>query len=1052
MKKFIVNPVTGDYESTSYTFGDRFGLKDGGRINFGVGSDPLASGSFTSPNMEYKLTGGSDIKRIVPAAPLAMIPVLGGSILAKKMYDKSKTKNLPSKDKKPGEPEPPKDLDILSRELISNEILENLKNLYNNRRNKEGREDYSIVNKENNLIFLKKFKEIRDKYYGGRTQTLAKALKIPRVNIQAAAKAADFELIGRPSGSEQIIAPVENGIKLGELTTRLKNDSQFRESFIKKHEKNNSYLDGKNIGNLWGVNTSIKGNVDYITEKLGTGKFQSLGVKTKKNEFGQKTFNVKDAAEKVVANALIKPSEGGSGRAQSFRYKDEKFSDKIGFNLNKTIIRQVNKKVDDLQGRLPNRRQKVDLAESGHSIDISFKKQFPKLFKDAMNINNLVSQEADINKKTLRGFQKKYKGVFKELEPLVDKKVTPKIRETLLNNKLKMDNLNEDILIKIKEKMKENPDLYRHSDKRRADITLNVPEVGEKFKPTNIKVDMSKVDKRYIIGNIDQINPDAKKVSDLSEEEFKTYAQNIINQKADEVNVKYTLAEYDQDLIDELVESVETYEYEPIPKQNKNMGGMIEVMDETMMMAQGGRVNFSEGSPDPDFLKMTMAARENENIPFNPIKNFNEIINPKAFAGYAQKIAAGVTKLGDYAMRIIPAAGEVASDVLTKKPGSYLDVPSELFPFSVPGADIPVPGLPKGTLENFGKNMQPKIAEALIEKIGLQKLIDESDAKATGSQKYYGDMLELGTELLGPATAIGYFTAAGKLTKSGIKELQKISGKNFPKIKAQMEEKISAAGESRRDFNKTVALGGMIGLAKVLGLDNLLTTTAKVASKVPAKIVTAGGTPKYFFDFVSLIRKSGDDVSDAASTVERQKVYDYNGYTMYEDISTGEIRITDSNSTGGYKESNMSYSPGKDIVDEKTGKSVKSIDEYEEVTGYPDRRGDMDSEVGLDSIDDILELLSKDGKKYSLKELGEMGINPAGIGQSNLKKILKDPTEINNLKGDDMFKDTLNKIKYRSEKAGGGIMKLAGDGSGPPPTSGPNSQGLALILKRAKQY
>ena len=37
MKKFIVNPVTGDYESTSYTFGDRFGLKDGGRINFSKG-------------------------------------------------------------------------------------------------------------------------------------------------------------------------------------------------------------------------------------------------------------------------------------------------------------------------------------------------------------------------------------------------------------------------------------------------------------------------------------------------------------------------------------------------------------------------------------------------------------------------------------------------------------------------------------------------------------------------------------------------------------------------------------------------------------------------------------------------------------------------------------------------------------------------------------------------------------------------------------------------------------------------------------------------------
>ena len=38
MTKFIVNPITGDYESTSYTFGDRFGLKDGGRIDFKAGT------------------------------------------------------------------------------------------------------------------------------------------------------------------------------------------------------------------------------------------------------------------------------------------------------------------------------------------------------------------------------------------------------------------------------------------------------------------------------------------------------------------------------------------------------------------------------------------------------------------------------------------------------------------------------------------------------------------------------------------------------------------------------------------------------------------------------------------------------------------------------------------------------------------------------------------------------------------------------------------------------------------------------------------------------
>ena len=35
--------------------------------------------------------------------------------------------------------------------------------------------------------------------------------------------------------------------------------------------------------------------------------------------------------------------------------------------------------------------------------------------------------------------------------------------------------------------------------------------------------------------------------------------------------------------------------------------------------------------------------------------------------------------------------------------------------------------------------------------------------------------------------------------------------------------------------------------------------------------------------------------------------------------------------------------------------------------------------------------------------------------------------------------------------AGGGIAKEAGDPSGPPPESGPNSQGLPSLLKRVKK-
>ena len=1098
--KYIVNPVTGEYESTAYTFRDRFALgggvihgdKVGDRENFaaplliptipaiakflglGAAATGVAIKNYLDNNPEMisavEKKFGDIFKSDVTETGEGLVISPDATQIEKQkkeIRDLTKPIGFPAdysyipfnkgrdipEQKKPDAPisRPPeiKPLEGLPDQSgeIDTSILYNtrvkeikkVKKLFDDRRDKEGREDYSIVNKKNNKKFVKKFQKFIDKYYGGRILPGAKAIGVPRVTVQAAARDAEIKLIGRPSGSEKIIAPVENGIKLGELTTKLKNDSQFRESFIEEHKNNDSYLDAKNIGNLLGVDTSKKRNVNYITEKLGTGKFQSLGVKTKKNEFGHKTFNVKDAVEKLVKNSLIKPSKGGSGRAQSFRYEDEKFSDKIGFNLNKSIIRQVNNFIDSEQGRLPNRRQKVDLAESGHSIDISFKKQFPKLFKDAMNINNLVSQEADINKKVLRSFQKKYKGVFKELEPLVGKKVTPKIKETLLNNKLKMDNLNKDILIKIKEKIKENPDLYRDSDKRRADIILNIPEVGEKFKPTDIEVDMSKVDKRYIIGNIDTINPDAKKVSDLSEEEFKTYAQNIINQKADEVNVKYTLAEYDPDLIDDLVESVETYEYEPIPKQNKNMGGMIEVMDETMMMAQGGRVNFDEGSPDPDFLNAISAARDNDNIPIedktflgikladNPLEKFNQMIDPRAYPYYGQKIVEGASRIPEYALRTVPALGQTAGDLIK--------------------------GRKTGKMDRFVEAITPTVTNKAQEAIGLTKLIKDTEKNRTGAQEQMGGQLEFLAEVPGPATPLFLLK-----TPKYVRQLRGLAGSTqaAKELENKIQEKI-AVDQGRRDFNILLGTGGVMAVVKALGLDKLIPVGSKVVQKT-APIVTPGGTPKYFFDFVNLIKKSGDDITEKAATLERQKVYDYNGYTMYEDITTGEIRIEKSiegmaSGTDEFGEvqryetllgqEEIIYRPGE-MIKGKAGKPTKTLDEYEEATAKPDSYGDMDSDSGLDSIEEILNLLRKDGKKYSKTELEDMGIDPDALGNY--------PTGAGSVRKETLLNPDVDTFTGKPKKAGGGIMKLAGDDSGPPPTSGPNSQGLALILKRAKQY
>ena len=83
----------------------------------------------------------------------------------------------------------------------------------------------------------------------------------------------------------------------------------------------------------------------------------------------------------------------------------------------------------------------------------------------------------------------------------------------------------------------------------------------------------------------------------------------------------------------------------------------------------------------------------------------------------------------------------------------------------------------------------------------------------------------------------------------------------------------------------------------------------------------------------------------------------------------------------------------------------------------PDSEGDLgDVEDGLESIDEILDLLAKDGTEYTVKELKEMGIN---IPEKDLP--------------------------IRSDKAEGGI--IAGVSSGPPPTSGPTPHGLSYVAK-----
>ena len=444
-------------------------------------------------------------------------------------------------------------------------------------------------------------------------------------------------------------------------------------------------------------------------------------------------------------------------------------------------------------------------------------------------------------------------------------------------------------------------------------------------------------------------------------------------------------------------------------------------MDETMMAAQGGRVGFQDGTPDP-FIDQALAALESSDVANQFIQNNTTSVNEKIFGTeddrtmmqrfntmfldptsypyYASKIVEGATRIPEYAVRTVPALGIAGYDLATQRP--------------------------EGKMDRFMKAISPSVTDAAQKRIGLTSLIEEQEKRRTAPQQFTGGVLELAGELPGPITPIGFLLKTPKY----IKELRNLAGgaQAAKELEKRIEERI-VVDQGRRDFNKVLAVGGVMGLLKSLGLDKLIGAGAKVAQKAAPELITTGGTPKYFFDFVDLIKRKGEDISEGASTVARERVYDYNGYTLYEKLDTGDIRITKNTEgeAGFYvgdgefenvpsvvKREEVTYTPKETIMED--GKPVEVKDTYDEATVKSDAvSGGEGFETGLESIDEILELLKKDGTEYTAKELEEMGL-----------------------------------FSGKTKKAGGGIVKQAGVSSGPPPKSGPTPHGLPSKGKNAK--
>ena len=441
-------------------------------------------------------------------------------------------------------------------------------------------------------------------------------------------------------------------------------------------------------------------------------------------------------------------------------------------------------------------------------------------------------------------------------------------------------------------------------------------------------------------------------------------------------------------------------------------------------LSQDGRFNFQEGSPpeipgdDPDYSELQVMldnpdkyntfpkgtfAEEMDKAVYgtneerNLLQKFNSMfLDPRVYPYYAQKLTSGAANIPELAFRF-PAAlaylyGQgnlaLASGDLDRIKGKTLVEALEILD-------------PKYTREI--KNT--KFGDV----VGISdKSMNEQDK--TEGQKFVGGTFELGSEAIGPATPLFLFKMFPKLSK----QIKDLVGTASAADKVNKEiEKNMAVNQTRRDLILTIGAGGAAAALKFLGLDKLI--KAPKATKAVTSTAKAGGTPQYFFDFVDLIKRKGKDVSDRQAVVERQKVIEYKDYTLTETDGYITIRKTDEDMG---RDEMMEYKPAEGIVDEVKGTAKEIPPQYDEATAKPDANdpGNFDSEAGFESIDDVLEELAKDGKKYSKEELEEMGIILGGA--------------------------------VKTEMAEGGI--IAGVKSGPAPKSGPTPHGLPYVAKNVR--
>jgi hypothetical protein len=435
--------------------------------------------------------------------------------------------------------------------------------------------------------------------------------------------------------------------------------------------------------------------------------------------------------------------------------------------------------------------------------------------------------------------------------------------------------------------------------------------------------------------------------------------------------------------------------------------------DQTLQdfMAHGGRAGFSNGgatgmssdefvkeleyyftNPDADLPKAT-TFRET----MNPIEILNDMIDPRNYPYIADRLAKTGIRIGEFGLRVLPAVGKLIGDITTKpsfkvqgKTGTGYIQDYDQMPKS---AKIKGTGIFSEFLDNL---VGTEMTEGISKATGLDDLIKMEEQKMMDRRTTVGPKVLADTATLGMEFTAPIFPGL-KLLKAYAKA-RKLPVDNTTKelLEKEIKDTLDKNGISRRDFMKTAGAGASLVIAKMLGFGDEFTKATKVVRPTVEQTAT-GGVPPYFFELVKKIKKSGRALEPEFDPRVENNMQ-LGDYVMRENMSTGEISIqktkegmVDTGSDyldGTISEETITYKPGEDVIG-TDGKTYRTPDEYEEFTTRPDINdmGKMkDVEPGLDSIEEIIELMPNQLKR---SELEAAGYNVEAF-PDNIKQLLID--------------------------------------------------------------